>query len=150
MFEIGWIEILIIAVVMIVVVGPKDLPRMLRTFGRTSSQLRRMAGDFRKQFDDAIREAELDELRQTAADVKKLDPTADIRKAMNPMKAVGDEIRSSLKAATKAPEPEVPSAKEDAKPTPPPETAVRDLPAGEHGAEATAEREPERKAGVSS
>lgn len=107
MFEIGWVELLVIAVVLIVVVGPKDLPGMLRTFGRTTSQLRRMAGDFRRQFDDALREAELDEIRKAAAEVKKLDPTSDIRKAMNPMKAVGDEIRSSLKAATSAPEPKV-------------------------------------------
>ncbi|WP_185982908.1 Sec-independent protein translocase protein TatB [Aureimonas mangrovi] len=118
MFEIGWVELLVIAVVMIVVVGPKDLPGMLRTFGRTTSQLRRMAGDFRRQFDDALREAELDELRKAAADVKKLDPTSDIRKAMNPMKAVGDEIRSSLKAATKAPEPRVPPADAAARPMP--------------------------------
>jgi sec-independent protein translocase protein TatB len=123
MFEIGWVELLVIAVVLIVVVGPKDLPGMLRTFGRTTSQLRRMAGDFRRQFDDALREAELDELRKAAADVKKLDPTSDIRKAMNPMKAVGDEIRSSLKAATKAPEPRVPPADAPAKPVPASEAA---------------------------
>ena len=53
MFDIGWTEMLVIAVVMIVVVGPKDLPKMLRTFGRTTSKLRSMAGDFRKQFDEA-------------------------------------------------------------------------------------------------
>ncbi len=116
MFEIGWLELLVIAVVLIVVVGPKDLPGMLRTFGRTTSQLRRMAGDFRRQFDDALREAELDEIRKAAGEVKKLDPSADIRKAMNPMKAVGDEIRSSLQAATKAPEPKV--AANDAAPEP--------------------------------
>jgi sec-independent protein translocase protein TatB len=116
MFEIGWLELLVIAVVLIVVVGPKDLPGMLRTFGRTTSQLRRMAGDFRRQFDDALREAELDEIRKAAGEVKKLDPTPDIRKAMNPMKAVGDEIRSSLKAATRAPEPKV--AANDAAPEP--------------------------------
>ena len=128
MFEIGWVELLAVAVVLIVVVGPKDLPGMLRTFGRTTTQLRRMAGDFRRQFDDALREAEIDELRKTAGDIRKLDPTSDIRKAMNPMKAVGDEIRSSLKAATKAPEPRVPGKDEDAQPTVPPETPVTRAP----------------------
>ncbi|WP_244495435.1 MULTISPECIES: Sec-independent protein translocase protein TatB [Aurantimonas] len=96
--------------ILVVVVGPKDLPRMLRTFGRTSKQLRSMAGDFRRQFDDALREAELDDVRDTVSKVRDLDPTKDVRAAMNPMKAVGDEIRSSLKAATKAPEPKVPGA----------------------------------------
>ncbi|KQT82550.1 Sec-independent protein translocase protein TatB [Aurantimonas sp. Leaf443] len=116
MFDIGWSELLVIAVVLIVVVGPKDLPRMLRTFGRTTTQLRSMASDFRRQFDDALREAELDEVRDTVRDVRNLDPTKDIRAAMNPMRAIGDEIRSSLTTATRAPEPRVPSAGEPAKP----------------------------------
>lgn len=110
MFEIGWSELLVIGVVLIVVVGPKDLPRMLRTFGRTTTHLRKMAGDFRKQFDEALREAELDDVRDTVKDLRALDPRAGIRKAMSPMKEVGDEIRSSLMTATKAPEPKVPSA----------------------------------------
>ena len=116
MFDIGGLELLVIAVVLIVVVGPKDLPKMLRTFGRVSSQMRRMAGDFRKQFDEALKEAELDELREVARDVKQLDPRADIRKAMNPVRAVGDEIRSSLKAAASSTPPQVPSASQGAVP----------------------------------
>lgn len=116
MFEIGWLELLVIAVVLIVVVGPKDLPGMLRTFGRITSQLRRMAGDFRKQFDEALREAELDDVRDAANSMRALDPRADIRKAMNPIKSVGDEIRSSLRTATSAPEPKVPAADAPAMP----------------------------------
>lgn len=116
MFDIGGLELLVIAVVLIVVVGPKDLPKMLRTFGRVSSQMRRMAGDFRRQFDEALKEAELEELRQTAKDVRDLDPRNDLRKAMNPIRAVGDEIRSSIKAAAEAPEPKVPSSTQSAVP----------------------------------
>lgn len=108
MFDIGWSELLVIAVVLVVVVGPKDLPGMLRTFGRTTKQLRSMAGDFRRQFDDALREAELDDVKSTVDEVRKLDPRKDIRAAMNPMKAIGDEIRSSLSAATKSEPPKVP------------------------------------------
>jgi sec-independent protein translocase protein TatB len=124
MFDIGWSELLVIGVVLIVVVGPKDLPRMLRTFGRTTTQLRRMAGDFRKQFDEALREAEMDDVRESVKDLKSLNPTNDIRKAMNPMRAVGDEIRSSLMAATRAPEPKVPSSTAPAAPSEPPIAAV--------------------------
>ena len=61
MFEVGWTEMLVIAIVMIVVVGPKDLPNMLRTFGRTTAKLRAMAADFQKQFNEALKEAELDD-----------------------------------------------------------------------------------------
>lgn len=124
MFDIGWSELLVIGVVLIVVVGPKDLPRMLRTFGRTTTHLRRMAGDFRKQFDEALREAEMDDVRDTVNDLKSLNPASEIRKAMNPMRAVGDEIRSSLMAATRAPEPKVPSATAPATPADPPVAAV--------------------------
>ena len=116
MFEIGWSELLVIGVVLIVVVGPKDLPKMLRTFGKTTTQLKKMAGDFRRQFDEALREAELDEVRDN---LKSMNPTKDLRTAMNPIRAVGDEIRSSLMAATKAPEPKVPSANAPAMPAEP-------------------------------
>ena len=114
MFDIGWSEMLVIAVVLVVVVGPKDLPRMLRTFGRTTKQLRSMAGDFRRQFDDALREADLDDVRSGVDEMRKLDPRREIRAAMNPMKAIGDDIRSSLQSATAAPEPKVPSREPEA------------------------------------
>ena len=119
MLDIGWSELLVIGVVLIVVVGPKDLPRMLRTFGKTVTQLRRMAGDFRKQFDEALDEAELGDVRDSVRDLKALDPTKDLRKALKPMRAVGDEIRSSLRTATKAPEPTVPSPNAPATPAEP-------------------------------
>ena len=65
MFDIGWTEMLVIAIVMIVVVGPKDLPRMLRTFGKMTAKMRSMAGDFQKQFNEALKEAELDESKKS-------------------------------------------------------------------------------------
>jgi sec-independent protein translocase protein TatB len=65
MFDIGWSELLVIAVVAIVVVGPKDLPRLMRSFGRYAGKLRRMASDFQKQFDQAISDGEFEELQQT-------------------------------------------------------------------------------------
>lgn len=101
MFDIGWPELMVVAIVLVVVVGPKDLPRMLRTFGRTTNKLRSMAGDFRKQFDDALKEAELDEVKDLVSDARKLDPTAEIRKQLDPMKKAGDQIRQGLDAAIK-------------------------------------------------
>lgn len=96
MFDFGWGEILVVAIVLIIVVGPKDLPRMLRTFGRTMSKLRSMAGEFRTQFDEALKEAELDDVRKTIGDAKKLNPTRDLREAMNPLRKAGQEIRADL------------------------------------------------------
>lgn len=101
MFDIGWPELLVVAIVLVVVVGPKDLPRMLRTFGKTTNKLRSMAGDFRRQFDDALKEAELDDVKSMVSEAGKLDPTAEIKKHLNPMQKAGEEIRAGLDAALK-------------------------------------------------
>ena len=62
---------MVVACVAILVVGPKDLPAMLRTFGKTVGGLRRMAGDFQRQFNDALKEAEqeagLDEVKKATS-----------------------------------------------------------------------------------
>ncbi|WP_051630807.1 Sec-independent protein translocase protein TatB [Afifella pfennigii] len=84
MLDIGWTEIVVIAGVAIIVVGPKDLPGMLRTFGRTMGQVRRTANDFKRQFDEALREAErqsgMEETKKTLQSVSKMDPLADVKK----------------------------------------------------------------------
>jgi sec-independent protein translocase protein TatB len=65
MFDIGWSELLVIAIVAIVVVGPKELPRVLRTFGTYAGKLKRTASEFRRQFDAAMLESELNDMRQS-------------------------------------------------------------------------------------
>jgi sec-independent protein translocase protein TatB len=111
MFDIGWPEMLVIAIVLIVVVGPKDLPKMLRTFGKTTSKMRSMAGDFRKQFDEALKEAELDDLKTLAQDARKLNPASEIKKALSPMEKAAQDVRAGLDAAMKpTPKPTPPAA----------------------------------------
>lgn len=100
MLDIGWTELVVIAIVLIVVVGPKDLPPMLRAFGRMTARMRGMASDFRRQFDDALREADLDEVRKTISDAQSLNPTTALRDAMNPLRQLGNEIKSDLQKAT--------------------------------------------------
>jgi sec-independent protein translocase protein TatB len=65
MFDIGWSELLVIAIVAIVVVGPKELPRVLRTFGTYAGKLKRTAAEFRRQFDEVMLESELEEARKS-------------------------------------------------------------------------------------
>jgi len=101
MIDLSWSEILVIAIVLIVVVGPKDLPRLLRSFGKTMSTVRSMAGDFRKQFDEALKEAELDDLKSLASDARKLNPASEIRKALNPMEQAAKGVREGLDKAMK-------------------------------------------------
>lgn len=102
MLDIGWSEMLVIAVVLIVVVGPKDLPPMLRAFGKMTTKLRRTAGEFRAQFDEALREAELEDVGKTIADVRKFNPGSVVREAMKPLQEAGESIRSDLGKATAA------------------------------------------------
>ena len=96
MFEVGWSELLVIAVVMIVVVGPKDLPNMLRTFGRTAAKLRAMAGDFQKQFNDALKEAELDDVKNSIDSLRGLNPLNEVRKQLNPFEQAAADVRSGV------------------------------------------------------
>lgn len=79
MFDIGWSELLVIAVVAIVVVGPKDLPRLMRTFGHYAGKLRRAAADFQRQFEDAIRETEIEEVKKAIESVRDETPSIDLK-----------------------------------------------------------------------
>lgn len=81
MFDISAGELVIIGVVALVVIGPKELPGVLRTVGQAVAKIRRMAGDFQSQFSEAMREAELDQAKKSVEDIgtsvsKALDPTA--------------------------------------------------------------------------
>src|SRR6478752_3531951 len=79
MFDIGWSELLVIAVVAIVVVGPKDLPRLMRSFGHYAGKLRRAASDFQSQFEEAMRESEIDEVRKAIDSVRENTPSVDLK-----------------------------------------------------------------------
>ncbi len=86
MFDIGWTELMVIACIAIIVVGPKDLPRMLRTLGQTLGKMRRMSREFQSTFNAALREAEQ---QADIADMKKqveaaanFNPLGDLKKSI--------------------------------------------------------------------
>src|SRR5690606_39189129 len=95
-------------VVMIVVVGPKDLPKMLRTFGRTTAKLRTMAGDFQRQFNEALKEAELDDVKKSVDSLKSLNPANEIKKQLNPFEKAAADVRSGLDSVK--PKPSTPAS----------------------------------------
>ncbi|HET9715154.1 MAG TPA: Sec-independent protein translocase protein TatB [Pseudolabrys sp.] len=87
MFDIGWGELVVIGIVALIAIGPKELPAVLRTLGQYMAKVRRMAAEFQGQFQDAMREAELAELRKQADEIKssvsdltKFDPLQDTQK----------------------------------------------------------------------
>ena len=70
MLDIGWSELLVLAIVAIVVVGPKDLPKLMRTVGFYAGKGRRMAADFRRQFHEVVAESEAEEVRKNLEAIK--------------------------------------------------------------------------------
>ena len=87
MFDIGWSELLLIGIVALIAIGPKELPGALRTLGQWMAKVRRMASEFQNQFHEAMREAELadlkkevDEMASKAQSYAHFDPIDDIRK----------------------------------------------------------------------
>jgi sec-independent protein translocase protein TatB len=70
MFDIGWSELVVIAVVALIAIGPKELPGVLRMVGQWMGKARKMAAEFQGQFQEAMREAEMADLKKTFDDVK--------------------------------------------------------------------------------
>jgi sec-independent protein translocase protein TatB len=89
MFDLfSWQHILILLAVALVVVGPKDLPRMMHMAGKWAGKARAMANEFRRSFDEMARQTELEELRKEIEDLKKNNPIAEMANSVSEMGAV--------------------------------------------------------------
>ena len=105
MFGIDSPELLVIAIVALVVIGPKELPGLLRTWGRWMAQMRGMASEFRGHVDEMIRQTELDDVKKqlTGAsdglDLKSLDPTQQIRQHVQEGIAEGEKAFNEAKTS---------------------------------------------------
>jgi sec-independent protein translocase protein TatB len=100
---IGASELIVIAVVALIVVGPKDLPKMLRQLGRFVGKMRAMADEFRTSFEDMARQSELDDLRKEVEALrsgKSLSPIID--DIDSEMKAVQADIDNSIHSPSRA------------------------------------------------
>lgn len=141
--DIGWVELLIIAAVAIIVVGPKDLPRMMRIIGGWLGKARGLAREFQRSFDDLIKESELDDLRKEVEELKALNPIDDVKKALDPT----DELRE-LDKSLKDEMGEVEAGMKEKAPVEEPAEAAPETPdetdAGEDLQEAQADIEAER------
>ena len=112
MLDIGWSELLVIGVVALLVVGPKELATLLRTVGKYVGLMRRQAAEFRSQFDDAMRESEIDKLKEEM-EKSTSEATSAIREAGHAfdrdLDAARDEYNASLDTPSAYP-PSTPSA----------------------------------------
>jgi len=109
MFDIGWSELLLIGIVALIAIGPKELPGALRTLGQWMSKVRRMASEFQNQFHEAMREAELADLKK---EVDEMSAKAQSYAHFDPVAELGRDIENAVSApstpstpATTAPAP---------------------------------------------
>ena len=84
MFDIGWAEMALIAVVAIVVIGPKELPKVMREIGIWVSRARAMSRNFMDQLDEMSRQSGIDEVRKEAEALRQLNPMQAIEKTIDP------------------------------------------------------------------
>ena len=98
MFDMSWGEVMLIGGVALIVIGPKDLPKALRTVGQITGKMRRMAGEFQSQFNEAIREAEFDEIRREVDGVKRSAST--MGPTFNPVQTIRDELKGAVDGRT--------------------------------------------------
>ncbi len=136
MFDIGWDEMALVAVVALLVIGPKDLPNVLRQVGRWTRKARELAGEFQRGVDDMVRESELADLKtqvEKATDPNQLrreiektvDPTGDIARSLEPpvLPPLDEAAKPAAPAPVEAaePPPELPATAPFEAPRKPPE-----------------------------
>ena len=128
MFDIGWRELVVIGIVALIAIGPKELPGALRTAGQWIGKVRRMAGEFQGQFQEAMREAEMADLK------KQVDEITTAATSFDPLATANKEIEKAVSDATTPAtpplEPAAPSTEPGATP-PAPETGAASVPAPE-------------------
>jgi sec-independent protein translocase protein TatB len=79
MFDIAWSELLLIAVVALIFIGPKELPQVLANLGRMTAKLRRSADEFRRHFEESMRESGYEDLHKNIQDFRSLNPASQLK-----------------------------------------------------------------------
>jgi sec-independent protein translocase protein TatB len=126
MFDFAWSEIAVIAVVALVVIGPKDLPKVLRTVGTWVGKARAIAREFQSSLDQMIREAELEEVRKQVEQAASVDIAQTIEKTVDPSgelkRGLAEPVSEGapLPPKTELIEPSAPPAATDAPTSTPP------------------------------
>jgi sec-independent protein translocase protein TatB len=111
MFDLGWSEIGLVVVIAVIILGPKELPRAMRTAGHWMRKLRMLAGDFQQHLDAMVDEAELGELRDQAKRLKtinvsqefgrSIDPDGAVKAALDDVKATTEDSQAQIQQAAK-------------------------------------------------
>jgi sec-independent protein translocase protein TatB len=116
----GVSEIIVLAVIALLVVGPKDLPLMMRKLGKFMARLRGMAQEFRTGFDELARQAELDELKREVEALRRSNPLNELR---TPLQDLNRDLTRTVTAPPASPAPTPAQALPPLPADPTPETA---------------------------
>ena len=110
MFDIGWAELAVIGIVALIVVGPKDLPVVLRTGAHWIRQMRKLSREFQSGVDSIVRDADLDEAKKIVTSARQgtlkrqietaIDPTGEMKRSLDPKDAIRESDAAAKKAST--------------------------------------------------
>lgn len=95
MFDIGWQELFIVAILALIVVGPKELPRALRTVMGLIRKARMMARDFQDGIDEVVREADLDDMKNKIENLSDSDISEKVQEALDPTGNIAEDLNMS-------------------------------------------------------
>lgn len=96
MFDMSWGEVMLIGAVALIVIGPKELPKALRTLGNVTSKVRKLAGEFQTQFNDAMREADLEDAKRQVEGLSQ--SVSALNTSFNPVQTIRDEIKGAIES----------------------------------------------------
>lgn len=134
---IGFTELMVLAVSALIIVGPKDLPMMMRRLGQFVGKGRAMAREFQAAFDDIARQSELEDLRK---EIEELKLSNSLKQATRDLSDYEKDVNSAVMAQSRSeaeaklaeqPPPEIPEAQSDPEPEPKPEAGPEAEPKGD-------------------
>ncbi len=128
MFDFAWSELLVIGVVAVVALGPKELPNAMRSLGKFTRQARKLAGEFQGHVNDLMREAELEEVRSSVQKISNTSVGAEIDKLIDPTGSFTSELAETEREVREALAVN-PLAAPAATETPPEAAAIAETPA---------------------
>lgn len=115
MFDLAWSELIVIGLVAVLVLGPKELPQAMRTFAKALRKVRSLGAEFQGHFNEMVREAELDEVRKQVQKFSQTSLSEHVTKMIDPTGEVEKEVKSAFSDPAATP-PDPAPAEQDAAP----------------------------------
>ena len=101
MFSFGWSEIALTVIIIVIVVGPKEIPNFLKQIGSFSKSIKKISREFKKSLDDIAEESDLKDVKDSISEIKNikknLDPTQEIKKELNSIKDTANVFEKEIK-----------------------------------------------------